>query len=395
MMKIRCSYLDLLAFKDFARKSPAVPEQAAARGTKPTPLIPDRNSADVNATTPSGRTQLHAAAARGKGECVDILLEKGARINAADREGKTALTIAADSNHKKTERHLFLFQWQVRATQMRANGSSQDVTLKAHQLFDYKTPTFQGTGFSCPKSMKFASREKEKGLKIKMKTPKVTQKRQKSRSTRRFDSVPNWRMWTQTGGLERTWSETSESIGKPILRVRAPEIHKEDRTSHSCSVVEVYRPTSTTAFRQGRKHGAETGVPGGELQGFSLTSLVKDAGQQGVRPAAPQQQGIRPPASYSAVCDNRSSRFRRTSSSTATTSAGHTAPSSTTSAERTATGSTALAANRLRDIGRAEGSRDIPDRALCRHFVCAKNLWQDDQQFSLYVVHVVFVTVPA
>ncbi|KAI8513959.1 hypothetical protein Bbelb_082830 [Branchiostoma belcheri] len=42
-----------------------------------------------------------------------------------------------------------------------------------------------------------------------------------------------------------------------------------------CSVVEVYRPTSTTAFRQGRKHGAETGVPGGELQGFSLTSLVK------------------------------------------------------------------------------------------------------------------------
>ncbi|KAI8484894.1 hypothetical protein Bbelb_373010 [Branchiostoma belcheri] len=59
------------------------------------------------------------------------------------------------------------------------------------------------------------------------------------------------------------------------------------------------------------------------------------------------------------------------SSSTATTSAGHTAPSSTTSAERTATGSTALAANRLRDIGRAEGSRDIPDRALCRHFVFA------------------------
>ncbi|XP_078689131.1 uncharacterized protein LOC144920676 [Branchiostoma floridae x Branchiostoma belcheri] len=47
------------------------------------------------------------------------------------------------------------------------------------------------------------------------------------------------------------------------------------------------------------------------------------------------------------------------SSSTATTSAGHTAPSSTTSAERTATGSTALAANRLRDIGRAEGSREF------------------------------------
>ncbi|KAI8502263.1 hypothetical protein Bbelb_198510 [Branchiostoma belcheri] len=68
------------------------------------------------------------------------------------------------------------------------------------------------------------------------------------------------------------------------------------------------------------------------------------------------------------------------SSSTATTSAGHTAPSSTTSAERTATGSTAPAANRLRDIGRAEGSREfyvcfvffsIPDRALCRHFVFA------------------------
>ncbi|KAI8504711.1 Ankyrin repeat domain-containing protein 60 [Branchiostoma belcheri] len=228
--------------------------------------------ADVNATTPSGRTALHAAAARGRGECVDILLEKGARINAADREGKTALTIAADSNHKKTERHLFLFQWQVRATQMRANGSSQDVTLKAHQLFDSKTPTwlkgtqgqlyfaqilppgeFQGTGFSSPKSMKFASRENEKGLKdfedAVEEDADEDEDEEKDEDTESDAKASEVSRHTEVrfrakledvdsdsgSGTRRTWSETSGSIGKPILRVRAPEIHKEDkedRTSH-------------------------------------------------------------------------------------------------------------------------------------------------------------------
>ncbi|XP_078607987.1 uncharacterized protein LOC144879953 [Branchiostoma floridae x Branchiostoma japonicum] len=228
--------------------------------------------ADVNATTPSGRTALHAAAARGRGECVDILLEKGARINAADREGKTALTIAADSNHKKTERHLFLFQWQVRATQMRANGSSQDVHLKAHQLFDSKTPTwlkgtqgqlymaqilppgeFQGTGFASPKSLKFASREDEKGLKdledaveegdadeededrdedteSDAKASEVS-KHTEVRFRAKLEDVDS----DSGSGTRRTWSEKSGSIGKPILRVRAPEVpkgDKEDRMSH-------------------------------------------------------------------------------------------------------------------------------------------------------------------
>ncbi|CAH1269021.1 ANKRD60 [Branchiostoma lanceolatum] len=219
--------------------------------------------ADVNATTPSGRTALHAAAARGRGECVDILLEKGARINAADREGKTALTIAADSNHKKTERHLFLFQWQVRATEMRANGSSQDVNLKAHQLFDSKTPTwlkgtygqlymaqilppseFQGTGFASPKSLKFASRENEKGLEDAVDeddadeededrdedTESDAKASEVSRHTEvRFRAKLEDVDSDSGSGTRRTWSEKSGSIGKPILRVRAPEVHKEDK----------------------------------------------------------------------------------------------------------------------------------------------------------------------
>ncbi|KAI8516226.1 hypothetical protein Bbelb_048070 [Branchiostoma belcheri] len=41
------------------------------------------------------------------------------------------------------------------------------------------------------------------------------------------------------------------------------------------------------------------------------TAGMQDAGQQEVRPAVPQQQGIRLPAPYSAVCDNRSSRTCR------------------------------------------------------------------------------------
>ncbi|KAI8482813.1 hypothetical protein Bbelb_394750 [Branchiostoma belcheri] len=228
-------------------------------------------------------------------------------------------------------------------------------------------------------------------------------------------------VWDTTGGVPH-------AIVVLIFRV--------DRGNYEGrSVVEVYRPTSTTAFRQGRKHGAETGVPGGELQGFSLTtgigylsgvsglagsplgplavrgtssryggdSLGYDAtstkttyrGNAGCRTAGsetsgsstagypssspvlssvrqPQQQDMRKWTTTTWTATNNDAVPASTaSSSTATTSAGHTAPSSTTSAERTATGSTALAANRLRDIGRAEGSRDIPDRALCRHFVFA------------------------
>ncbi|XP_046558870.1 LOW QUALITY PROTEIN: uncharacterized protein LOC124267923 [Haliotis rubra] len=95
--------------------------------------------ANVNATSPLGRTALHVAAAQGHGHIVDLLLEKGANIDAEDDDGNNALTIADKFGHKSCERHLFLFRWQQRAKKLRP---SRQVPLKPHQYYDSKFPVW-------------------------------------------------------------------------------------------------------------------------------------------------------------------------------------------------------------------------------------------------------------
>ncbi|KAJ8302991.1 hypothetical protein KUTeg_019387 [Tegillarca granosa] len=95
--------------------------------------------ADVNASTPFGRTALHVAAAQGRGNIVDALLERGADIDAEDEEGESALSIAAKFNHKSCERHLFLFRWQERA---KRTNPSEEPDRMAHQFFDSAFPVW-------------------------------------------------------------------------------------------------------------------------------------------------------------------------------------------------------------------------------------------------------------
>jgi len=53
------------------------------------------NGADPNAREPGGSTALHAAAARGSSELVELLLRKGAALDARDEHGRRPLDLAA------------------------------------------------------------------------------------------------------------------------------------------------------------------------------------------------------------------------------------------------------------------------------------------------------------
>ena len=49
------------------------------------------NAADVNATTPDGTTALMLAASSARSETISLLQKQGARVNACDNNGETAL----------------------------------------------------------------------------------------------------------------------------------------------------------------------------------------------------------------------------------------------------------------------------------------------------------------
>ncbi|XP_067410653.1 ankyrin repeat domain-containing protein 60 [Emydura macquarii macquarii] len=75
-----------------------------------------QNGADLHSKTPLGRTALHAATVMGRCDCIDLLLSWGAQTLDPDNEGQTAVSLARLWGQKQSERRLFHFQWQQRAT---------------------------------------------------------------------------------------------------------------------------------------------------------------------------------------------------------------------------------------------------------------------------------------
>lgn len=90
--------------------------------------------ANVNWATTLGRTALHAAAAQGQTKCIDLLLEHKANADIVDLVGKTPAMVANEYGHRKSEKQLFLFQWQKRASQLTIEKDTS--TLFMHQQFD-------------------------------------------------------------------------------------------------------------------------------------------------------------------------------------------------------------------------------------------------------------------
>ncbi len=58
------------------------------------------NGADPNLKNNSGETALMIAAARGRGNAVQLLLDRGAQAKKLDLYGDTALTLAEQASHK-------------------------------------------------------------------------------------------------------------------------------------------------------------------------------------------------------------------------------------------------------------------------------------------------------
>lgn len=74
------------------------PQLATAELTAATLLA---NGADPNLAQPGGQSALHAAATRGSLELVEMLLRKGARVDAVDQREKTPLELADEHGHRQ------------------------------------------------------------------------------------------------------------------------------------------------------------------------------------------------------------------------------------------------------------------------------------------------------
>ncbi|XP_042318446.1 ankyrin repeat domain-containing protein 60 [Sceloporus undulatus] len=70
-----------------------------------------QNGADLKRKTPLGRTALHVAATSDQIDCIDILLNYGAKFNQEDQEGYTPAAIARQWGQKESERRIFRYQW--------------------------------------------------------------------------------------------------------------------------------------------------------------------------------------------------------------------------------------------------------------------------------------------
>ena len=66
---------------------------------------------------------LHAAAKKGDTANLLALLQQGANINAADKDGQTALMLAADKNHLQAVQTLLAHGAQINATDCKGRSA--------------------------------------------------------------------------------------------------------------------------------------------------------------------------------------------------------------------------------------------------------------------------------
>ncbi|MGB6064047.1 MAG: ankyrin repeat domain-containing protein [Desulfomonilaceae bacterium] len=93
-----------------------------------TELLLDKG-AEINATTNDGKTTLMVAASAGRTELVKHLLDKGADIDAVDKEGKSALSWALANHHAQLGKFLLESMAQKRTPQKGTGHDGKKETL--------------------------------------------------------------------------------------------------------------------------------------------------------------------------------------------------------------------------------------------------------------------------
>jgi hypothetical protein len=112
---------------------------------------------DVNQTTKSGRTALHAAAYKGHWKCLCALLEKGSDITITDIDGYTALDlsrIGSNGTCRQCEKSLNFCAWNLQKKEIAKRDKDRKLSLqvlryegerRAHQYSDSSLhPWFRG-----------------------------------------------------------------------------------------------------------------------------------------------------------------------------------------------------------------------------------------------------------
>ncbi|XP_064610713.1 uncharacterized protein LOC135474946 isoform X2 [Liolophura sinensis] len=169
-----------------------------------------RSGANLNSSTPNGRTPLHLAASQGHGQIIDSLLQNGADIDAVDDSGMTALMVAEQFKHKACGRHLFLFRWQQRAKKMQP---SMEIPLMAHQMCDSAYPVWR-SGKRCQLYMtKLPPPGEFEGTRI---DSRPYQPFSEKSFRKRFGSPPNLQMIQTTHHGSRLGSQPLPDIGEGL-----------------------------------------------------------------------------------------------------------------------------------------------------------------------------------
>ena len=66
----------------------------------------DKKPLYINKPSSSGETALHKAAAKGSLDCIKLLVQRGANVNALDKQGRTPLLISWENGHFECHKYM-------------------------------------------------------------------------------------------------------------------------------------------------------------------------------------------------------------------------------------------------------------------------------------------------
>jgi len=205
-------------------------------------------SINLNSSTELGNTSLLAAIANGKYNCIDFLLDNGASYNKNSEQSQTASLIANQNGFTESDRHVFMFNWQLRSKQKLSQEASCNTPLLMHQQFDSNCPTwfngpystkymastlppskFSGTSLNAPLKKTKESNDvfyprsiKDDGLPSISPSPSLTKEK---------SSGPHFDTWLETKKQQKRYEKQKKKNEEIIKKQKEEESEKERRYS--------------------------------------------------------------------------------------------------------------------------------------------------------------------